>query len=310
MADNQRTKNQHYVPQFLLRRFVDKNEQVNVYDKHQGRAFPSSTRNVASENHFYDLKFGDIEIALEPAMTEIENSALGALNAIADSGSLSHLSGDSKGNIAYFMGTQMLRTRGALEMLHQIEEGFRRVAPSKGITPENMPGLFMDDDQLKQMSLKNLQKMAKEFEPQFLNKDWLVLRDPDRRFLISDHPLVRHNDDPANSLMGNNGIACEGIHIYLPLSPEFTLTCLCPTIADQLREDQTSKMPDTEIPLLVAIDSGNSIDLIDDIVDFQNSLQIASAYRFVFSASNDVSLIEKVLAANPTVARPKYMDVQ
>lgn len=309
MADSQRTKNQHYVPQFLLRRFADQNERVNVYDKHHRKAFLSSTRNVASENYFYDLKIGDTEIALEPVMTEVENSALDALNSIAGSGSLSHLSDDCKVNIAFFMGTQMVRTRGALEMLHQVEEGLRRVAPSKGITPENMPGLFMDDDQLKQMSLMNLQ-MAQELAPQFLNKDWMVYRDPSRRFLISDHPLVRHNYYPADPLMGNNGLACEGIQIYLPLSPEFTLACICPTLTEQFREHQRTKMPDTEIPLLVAIDSGNSIDLIDDSVDYQNSLQIASANRFVFSAFNDFSLIEKMLAATPTVARPRYMDVQ
>lgn len=309
MANSQRTKNQHYVPQFLLRRFADEQQRVNVYDKHHRKAFVSSTRNVASENQFYDLKIGDAELALEPVMTEIENAALADLNSIVEIGTISQLAADSKANIVFFMGTQMVRTRAALEMTHQIQDAFRRVAPSKGITPDNMPGLFMDDEQLKQLSLMNL-KMANELAPHFLNKDWLVYRDPQRRFLISDHPLVRHNYYPVDPLMGNNGLACEGIQIYLPLSPEFTLACICPTLAAQFREHKQAKMPDTDIPLLVAIDTGNPIDLIDDCVDYQNSLQIASGNRFVFSSCNDFSLIEKMLSANPALARPKYMDVQ
>ena len=93
MTNSQRTKNQHYVPQFLLRRFADENERVHVYDKHARKSFVSATRNVASENCFYDLKEGNTEIALEPVMTEIENAALAALNSIADSGSIAKLTG-------------------------------------------------------------------------------------------------------------------------------------------------------------------------------------------------------------------------
>jgi hypothetical protein len=309
MANSQRTKNQHYVPQFLLRRFADKNECLHVYDKHLRKSFDSSTRNVASENYFYDLKVGNTEIALEPVMTEIENAALAALNSIADSGSIAKLTDDCKANIAFFMGTQMVRTRAALEILHQVEEGLRRVGPSKGLTPETAPDLFINDVQLKQMSLVNLQ-IANDLAPQFLNKDWMVYRDPKKKFVISDHPLVRQNYYPENPLMGNNGIDCEGIQIFMPLSPEFTLAFICPTLAEPFREHQRTKMPDTKISWLVAIDNGTPFDLIDDCVIYQNSLQIANANRFVFSASKDFTLIDKMLDATPSIARPKYIDVR
>jgi Protein of unknown function (DUF4238) len=309
MTNGQRTKNQHYVPQFLLRRFADRNERIHVYDKHTRKSFVSSIRNVASENYFYDLKVGDTEIALEPVMTDIENAALAALNAIADSGSIAELTDECKANIAFFMGTQMVRTRAALEMLHQVEAGLRRVGPSKGVTPDTMPALFMDDEQLKKMSLMNLQ-IANDLAPLFLNKDWAVYRDPNKQFVISDHPLVRQNYYPADPLMGNNGIACEGIQIFMPLSPEFTLAFICPTLAEPFREHQTTKMPDTEIPLLVAIDNGTPIDLVDDCVIYQNSLQIANSNRFVFSVSDEFTLVDKMLDATPSVARPKYMDVR
>lgn len=309
ITSTQRTKNQHYVSQFLLRRFVDKNERLHVYDKHSRKSFVSSTRNVASENYFYDLKVGNTEIALESVMTEIENAALAALNSIADSGSIAKLTNDCKANIALFMGTQMVRTRAALEALHQVEEGLRRVGPSKGLTPKIAPGLYMNDEQLKQMSLLNLQ-IANDLAPQFLSKDWMVYRDPKKQFVISDHPLVRQNYYPEDRLMGNNGITCKGIQIFMPLSPEFTLAFMCPTLAEPLREHQRTKMPDAEIPLLVAIDNGTPFDLVDDCVIYQNSLQIANANRFVFSSSKDFTLINKMLDATPSIARPKYLDVR
>ena len=309
VTNNQRTKNQHYVPQFLLRRFADKSERIHVYDKHSRKSFVSSTRNVASENYFYDLKVGNIEIALEPMMTEIENAALSALNSIADSGSIDKLTDNCKANIAFFMGTQMIRTRASLEALHQAEEGLRRVGPLKGLTPETMPNLFMDDEQLKQINLLNL-RIANDLASQFLNKDWIVYRDQKKQFMISDHPLFRQNYYPENPLMGNNGIACEGIQIYMPLSPEFTLAFICPTLSEPFREHQRTKMPDTEIPLLIAIDNGTPLDLVDDCVIYQNSLQIVNANRFVFSASKDFTLIDKMLDATPSLARPKYLDVR
>lgn len=309
MTNSQPTKNQHYVPQFLLRRFTDKRERLYVYDKHSQKSFVSSTRNVASENFFYDLKVGDTVIALEPVLTDIENAALVPLNAIADSGSIANLTNECKVNIAVFMGTQLVRTRASLEMLRQVEAGLRRVGQSKGLTPETMPGLFMDDEQLKQMSLRNL-RMAIDLAPQFLNKDWMVYRDPNKQFMVSDHPLVRHNYYPFDPLMGNNGIACEGIQFFMPLSTEFTLAFICPTLAEPFRQHQKTKMLDTEIPFLVAIDNGTPIDLVDDCVTYQNSLQIANSNRFVFAASNDFTLVEMMLDATPSVARPKYIDVQ
>jgi len=308
MTKNQRTKNQHYVSQFLLRRFADKSERIHVYDKHVRKSFVTSIRNVASENYFYDLKVGNTVIALEPVMTEIENTALNAINSIADSGSIANLTDDCKANIAFFMGIQMVRTRAALETLHQAEEGLRRIGPSKGLTPEIMPNLFIDDEQLKKISLMNLQ-IANDLAPQLLNKDWIVYRDPKMQFIISDHPLVRQNYYSGNRLIGNNGIACEGIQICIPLSPEFTLAFICPTLAEPFREHQRTKIPDTEIPLLIAIDNGTPLDLIDDCVIYQNSLQIANANRFVFSASNDFTLVDKMLDATPSLARPKYVDV-
>ncbi|HEV7658663.1 MAG TPA: DUF4238 domain-containing protein [Allosphingosinicella sp.] len=48
---------QHYVPKFILRQFLadEKNERVNVYDKHEGQTFVTSIKNVMAERRFNDF---------------------------------------------------------------------------------------------------------------------------------------------------------------------------------------------------------------------------------------------------------------
>lgn len=306
-SGNQRAKNQHYVPQFLLRRFGDNNQRVNVYDKHRRKTFVSSPRNIASENDFYELKIGDIQIALEPMMTQIENSACGHLNGIVENRTLSTLTSDAKSSIAFFMANQLLRTRAALEGVRQMADGLRRVGPSKGLTPESMPSLFMDDEQQKQMSLMNLE-LAHDLAPRFLNKDWLLCRDSRHRYLISDNPLVRKNYYPSDPMMPNNGIGREGIEIYMPLSPELTLGFFCPTLSEKFRTRRREN-PEIGIPLLDALDAGSPLDLDDDSVTYQNSLQIAFSSRFIFSATSDFTLVDTMLDRKPSLAKPKYFRV-
>lgn len=310
MPKKQPVKNQHYVPQFLLRRFTDENGQMHVYDKHRRKSFVSSTRNVASENYFYDFKVGDTDVSFDPAMDQVEGVALDALNSVADSGSISHLDDDGRARIALFMAVQMRRTRGAFEGHRHLLEGFQRAGTTKGITPQNMPDLFPSDSQIRQWAVENI-GTAEELAPHFLTKDWVVYRDPGRGFLISDHPIVLSNVHQRGA-WGNDGLACRGIQIFLPLSTEFTLACLCPTIAEDFREYQRSKVGCLAVQqlLLSGIDSGSPVDLPDACVPRQNFLQAANAHRFVFSASDDFSLVEDILDAHPELARPKYVEVR
>jgi hypothetical protein len=66
-------KVQHYVPQFLMRNFGNgKKDQVWVYDKSSNRSFPSNTKNLASENRFYDFEYQGQPLSIEPWLSELE----------------------------------------------------------------------------------------------------------------------------------------------------------------------------------------------------------------------------------------------
>lgn len=49
------TKNQHFVPQFLLKNFTSQSEVVNIYDSVRNILRPpTSVNRVLAENYFYD----------------------------------------------------------------------------------------------------------------------------------------------------------------------------------------------------------------------------------------------------------------
>ena len=50
-----KVKNQHYVPQFYLRKFVYSNDRLHVFDKFSKRSFQTNVKNIASETGFYDF---------------------------------------------------------------------------------------------------------------------------------------------------------------------------------------------------------------------------------------------------------------
>ena len=312
MANKNRTQNQHYVPQFILRRFHSDDGRLHVYDKWTRRSFVSSTRNVASEKRFYDITIDNKVVTLEPTMCEIEDAALGAINAVIDNASLAQLSAETKNAIAHFFAMQIMRTRSARDVLSQMQEGFRKILPQKNLRESQLPpGFFMDEQQLKLSSLFNL-RIANELVPHLLNKLWLLNQiPPDCSFFISDNPLARRNNDPPSPHMGNNGLACPGIQVYMPLSPSLTLCFICETLIAPFREHKKLRMPPGEsLPLLDAIDSREPLVIEPENVVYLNSLQVANATRFLFSSTGDFSLADEMLDANPELSHPPQVVVQ
>jgi len=70
----QRTKNQHYVSQFHLKKHTVDGSTIWAFDKASQRAFSTDVRNVASENGFYDLtpEFSASPKAVDETLDEIE----------------------------------------------------------------------------------------------------------------------------------------------------------------------------------------------------------------------------------------------
>jgi hypothetical protein len=105
-------KVQHYVPQFLMRNFGNgKKDQVWVYDKSSNRSFPSNTKNLASENRFYDFEYQGQPLSIEPWLSELEGHAKLVISTILDADSLSSLADEQKHILASFLAVQLTRTK-------------------------------------------------------------------------------------------------------------------------------------------------------------------------------------------------------
>jgi hypothetical protein len=170
-------------------------------------------------------------------------------------------------------------------------------------------GFFGDDEELKLNSLSNI-RIADELAPFLLNKSWLLNSPPEgHTFIISDNPLARRNAAPPSPLWSNTGLACPGMQVYFPLSPTLTLCFMCQTLIEPFREYKKTN-PAESVPLLDAIDSGQPLQLVQESVVYQNSLQVAEATRFLFSCENRFSLADEMLSTNPELANPQFLDVR
>src|SRR5213075_1325123 len=75
-----RTKNQHFVSRFYLRRFSSDvaQERIWVHDRRTGQVFNPSIENVGSENMFFS------DPSIEGRVTKFENIVLPVYNSVID----------------------------------------------------------------------------------------------------------------------------------------------------------------------------------------------------------------------------------
>ncbi len=132
-------KNQHYVPQFLLRHFADPVSRVlHTFDKQSKRVFAANPRNVAAEGCFYEFDVECGSISLEPGLAELEARAAGILEGVIRAESLGRLSPDDRVLLAIFFAVQFTRTRqvreNMLAMSGQLSDWLRGM----GVDPKSL----------------------------------------------------------------------------------------------------------------------------------------------------------------------------
>ena len=102
------TENQHFVPQFYLKRFSKKG-QIQVFDvraKRIGR--PSSCKKECYEKFFYAAENGvrdEISQAFEDVFCRIEDVSAKALRGVIERAVAQHLTNGDLDELAYFMGS-------------------------------------------------------------------------------------------------------------------------------------------------------------------------------------------------------------
>src|SRR5438067_242647 len=77
-----RVKNEHYVPQFLLKPFCPDDQTLCAFDKPSKKVFRTGVANIACEQGFYDLPPGhgtDFQV-VEKAFSTFEGQAASAIS--------------------------------------------------------------------------------------------------------------------------------------------------------------------------------------------------------------------------------------
>ena len=270
-------KNQHYVPQFLLKNFSSREESfIWAYDTNekyskQNRIKERAIKKVASEKFFYDIHNNETENSYEYVLEKIENDTAPIIAEIIKTKNIKDLSEEERGTLSLFIVTQILRTKGNLLQSESETESISKHLEEKW-------NIKMPDIDSKKVWFSTLHK-HKIFKEIIMNKIW-VLYESNNSFLISDNPVTLQNVINTNKHRGTLGIDSPGIEIYLPLSPSLTICMFCEKFFQQ------NGYYIKHIPNLISE---------PEKVDNLNFLQIASSERFIFSHKNDFELVEKII---------------
>ncbi|WP_299852699.1 DUF4238 domain-containing protein [uncultured Roseovarius sp.] len=245
MSIKQAAQNQHYVPKFILRKFLANlgREQVNVFQKSTRRSFSTNISNVMAERRFNEFRIdSSFYASFEESVCKVEDIVLPAYEALIDR---RRLTGTPEENamLAMFVAFQMLRTRSYRDsiagLFDQFREHFERHDLPIGALEEFAKP---DNEQIKQFHLESMAESFEEFSHIIGTKNFLLLQaPPSRSFYLADNPVAWHNDEPDNGIFSNMGLALKGIQLYVPLSSEFMLAVWCPSILDKFRTQASEK---------------------------------------------------------------------
>ncbi|RUV37509.1 DUF4238 domain-containing protein [Mesorhizobium sp. M7A.F.Ca.MR.148.00.0.0] len=339
-------ENQHYVPKFILRQFLsdEKNERVSVFDKHTGRTFVTSIKNMMAERRFNDFTFDDEWMAsFEPIACAAEHQIQPSYGKVLKDRRLDN-SPEQKAALAMMLAFQLLRTKATRDQRRAIEEALVKKVEESGGRMQDVRGWEdwqpMTEDRLKREHLLSIQGSIGDCAQIIAAKEFVLAEAaPGRSFYLGDHPVCL-----ANALdfgpRGNLGLAVKGIQIYMPLASDLMFCAFCPSIIEELKEAhkqakqarqvqavarvmkgelsaaemrqlmdsaRTTERPAEE--LIAAPTEGRPISSNDDNMDYYNSLQTSYAYRYIVCQQADFALAKTFNSENPDLKRGRRIQV-
>ncbi|MCK9309149.1 MAG: DUF4238 domain-containing protein [Candidatus Cloacimonetes bacterium] len=258
---------QHYVPQFLLRRFsLDGNIRCLALYNIESRQFipKASISDQACKSNFYSK-----ENSFEALLAEKESVLSTAVNKLLTEKKVDTKISDSNYELYLLINIQKLRT----------ESQFNDVSTFSKVCLDTLP----ISAELKNLPIKQYQRMEtiKQFNIEvFINN---VLSTPilfdlsfrllenrtNTSFITSDNPVVVFNNYLFNSLGYNlEGLALKGVAIILPLSPMYCLL---------LKDDS-----------YIACRNSDGISIVTNVEDVNeiNSLQVLNRPKNLFFDSS------------------------
>ncbi len=285
-TSNNTSKKHHYVTQAQLRHFTHDSARTKlfVYDKSNGKSYPSTVKNSGSENHFNTIIEGGERLNFEAMFDTVDGNGANIVNLLNEHRSLVGLSEAELLRLSDLGAVQLVRTKLSRETPGVLARELREILTELGADPDNPTLACPTDTDAKLGTIKAFFNRAKHRDSFLRLQPGLVEPEGDARFLISDHPIVFSNPFP----YGGHGLQSQGVMVHLPLSPTLLLTWHCPTIVARL--DHMLGLKSKDQPSLRAygegLSTGNPGRVSDVEIERYNALQLTQSRRFVFSHSN------------------------
>ncbi len=280
-----KTKKQHYVPQFYLKNFANKNKNgffIYCYDINQNKQYPANIRNIAEEKDFYKIGSENFEEFFQ----NTEELASPIINNLSKTKKIKPLNiSRNRYKLSFFMSVQYFRTN---EMRQDLLENFSKISNHLKKYPMNtkmeMFNNQIDKKFIKHHQINFINKSSQEMTASLVSKKWIVLKNKTEiEFITSDNPIVLYNP---NGLLG---FACEHIHIFYPINPKLCLCLLDPENYSNYKEPK--KFKNNEIILNIMKTKEHNINSIDEI-NFINDLQAMNATQHIFSKNDNFDRIK------------------
>jgi hypothetical protein len=221
------TKRQHYVPQFLLRRFSDDGSHISLLLLSSGRRVDhAKIQGQCYEDYFY----GKDQVT-EKSFSAQEGIVAKTLGDLSEQ-HLELLPLDALNRLRLFAHYQKARTLGSAEGLNAMASALVRTAIRSTPSAETSEG---DPDSVRLVGAQHralwaaagMTPVLQDLEVKFL----VTERVPG--FMISDHPVVSYNQYAEHHpdfqhCLGIMGLSVRGLQMFLPLSPSVTLAIFDP----------------------------------------------------------------------------------
>ena len=207
-------KNQHYVPQFLLKRFSADNSSISKYLIKDNRIIPTcSIKNECSKDNFYT------DIKIEEKLGEVEANNSITIKKIEEGGMATIPQVDMEHLYAFIL-LQDMRTKQAADDTGQMFEDLKRFLLQKGVTEDFENQLNAVDTGEKHSAMINLLTFADSAESIYDLKCKMLVNKTQTPFVTSDHPVVKYDQLYERIKAPYYSLASVGIEYILPISPD------------------------------------------------------------------------------------------
>ena len=272
-------RNQHWLPQFYLRRFAvpgwrnKKNAKIWVMDTETGELDTRKVREVAALEFLYShmKEDGSRCFRVEKDLAELETIIARLYPRIAEGYPDLSAGWGIKKFSALFIVSLMLRhpsmEAATQEMHRRIVDIYERVPKDASGRPL-VSHIFQDgkafeldtsdydayktadENRLKQMFAEQIHPLAVKLTDELFNKRWAFLCTDEPVFFTSDRPVVKKHTE-----LRKYGIRTPGVHLWFPVSPNRMLW-----MSDRNRDEPDGfyPLPTSEAATLNAMTMSNA----------------------------------------------------